>query len=160
LNEVPHLRFAAGSFESWLQLCPAFDDLCRRGFATESFSCLALERVFAGKPAGVLPEANTMEDLAFSDLPAPVCCTAGPLRDLLLDRLQSGTQSFKEALSHWMVPRHAAHFQETVEKGQIQLWIRLANGEDERRACQGLLASSCNSVGVHDLVAPRPTLTN
>jgi hypothetical protein len=53
-----------------------------------------------------------------------------------------------------MVPRHAAHFQEIVENGDIQLWIRLVNSEDERRACQGLLANSSKSVGVHDLVAP------
>jgi len=73
----------------------------------------------------------------------------------LLGELGSGARSLKEALSHWLVPRHAAHLQEIAERGKIQLWIRLTIAEDERHAYQSLLANSSNSVGVHDLV-PRP----
>jgi hypothetical protein len=57
-------------------------------------------------------------------------------------------------LPHWLVPRHAAHSQDAVEGGNIFIWIRVANADDERRACFSLLPNSSNSVGVHDLIVP------
>lgn len=160
MNEVPNLRYAVGSFESWLRLRSALDDLCLHGFAPASFSCLALQRVFESKPFGQLRDLDTAGELAFPEDREPVGCTAGPLRDCLLDRAQSGAQTLEEAFRHWMVPRHAAQLRETVQKAKIQLWIRLETIDDERRACKGLLANSSNSVGVHDLVATAaPTLT-
>jgi hypothetical protein len=57
------------------------------------------------------------------------------------------------ALNHPLIPRHAAHLQAAVEHGRILLWVQLFDNDDERRAYQSLLARSCNSVGVHDLIA-------
>ncbi len=155
LTELPYLRFAVGSFDAWLQLRDALEDLRRRGLALESFNCVALERVFAGKTT-IAPsqEPVRIEALAFPESREPVCCTSGALADCLFDRLRSGARSLKDALGHWLVPRHATHFHEAVEDGKILLWIRLADADDERRAYQSLLANSSNSVGVHDLVAP------
>ncbi len=49
LTEQPKLRFAVGTFDSWPQLREALRDLRVRGLVLDSFNCLALERVFAGK---------------------------------------------------------------------------------------------------------------
>ena len=153
LTEQPNLRLAVGSFDSQLQLRRGLDDLCRRGLSPDSFHSLALSRVFGGER--LLTHSRTpvsVAELIFPDNRQPFGCTTGILYDCLLDRLGSDARSLKDALSQWLVPRHAAHFQEIVNKGKIQLWIRLTSAEDERNACQSLLANSSNSVGVHDLV--------
>ena len=154
LTVQSNLRFAVGSFDFGLQLRGAVDDLCRRGLAPASFHYLALAQIFAGERLiGVSGPPVNIVALAFLENREPFGCTTGALHDCLLDELGSGARSLKEALSHWLVPRHAEHFQEIVERGKIQLWIRLTSAEDERSACQSLLANSSNSVGVHDLVA-------
>jgi len=153
LTEQPNLRFAVGSFDSQLQLGRSLDDLCRRGLSPDGFHYLALSRVFSGEK--LLTHSRTpasVAEVTFPENREPFGCTTGILHDCLLDRLGSDARSLKDALSHWLLPRHAAHFQEIVDKGKIQLWIRLTSAEDERNACQSLLANSSNSVGVHDLV--------
>jgi hypothetical protein len=35
------------------------------------------------------------------------------------------------------------------------LWVHIANTDDERHACQSLLALSSGTVGVHDFISPR-----
>ena len=157
--EYPDLRFAVGTFDSWTQLRNVLHDVRLRGLALDSFNCLALERIFAGKTI-VAPskERVSVQSLGFPGSREAICCTSGPLADCLAERLRSGALSLKDALGLWLVPRHAAHFQKAVEGGKILLWIRLTDADDERRAYQSLLAHSSNSVGVHDLVAlPPPT---
>lgn len=63
--------------------------------------------------------------------------------------------SLMDALALWLLPRDAAYFQDAVEAGDIQLWVRIVDANGERGACQSLLAFSSGSVGVHDLVSPR-----
>lgn len=153
LADPPNLRFAVGTFATWPQLRDALQDVRLGGLAFDRFNCLALERVFAGKTI-VAPSQQPVDvqKLAFPDNAEAIGCTSGPLADRLAERLRSGAPSLKEALGHWLVPRHAARFQEAVEDGKILLWIRLSDADDERRACQSLLANSSNSVGVHDLL--------
>ena len=91
--------------------------------------------------------------LAFPGNREPIGCTSGPLAHCLTERINASAVSLKEALGAWLVPRHAAHFQDVVEDGRILLWVRLISIEDERRAYRCLLRNSSNSVGVHDLVA-------
>jgi hypothetical protein len=155
LADWPNLRFAVGTFDSWQQLCDALYDLRFRGLVLDSFNCLAVRRVFAGGTI-IAPshEPVVIEELAFPDNGELLGCTSGPLADCLADRLGSGARSLKDALASWLLPRHAGHLQRAVEDGKILLWIRLVDAEDERRACQWLLATSSNSVGVHDLFAP------
>jgi hypothetical protein len=98
-------------------------------------------------------ERVTLQALVFSDSSELTVCTAGPLGDCLT-RLHSGARTLKEALGDWLIPRHAAHFENAVKAGKILLWIRVADADQERRAYQTLLASSSNSVGVHDLILP------
>jgi hypothetical protein len=114
-----------------------------------------LEHRFAGKTI-LAPdqEAVAVERLPFAQSSEAMACTLGPLADCLMERIGSGAQSLKEALGRWLVPRHAAYFQDAVRAGKILFWIRVAGADDERRANQSLLAHSSNSVGVHDLTLP------
>lgn len=49
LKELPHLRFAVGSFDAWPQLQGALDDLCQPEASLEGFHCLALKQIIVGK---------------------------------------------------------------------------------------------------------------
>jgi hypothetical protein len=155
LTEQPKLRFAVGTFETWPQVREALHDLRVRGVVLDCFNCLALKRAFSGKTI-VAPkqEPLSVQALPFPDSAELIACTAGPLADSLKARLDSGASNLKHALGLWLIPRHAAHFQDAVQAGRILLWIRVVDGDDERSACQSLLAHSLNSVGVHDLVLP------
>jgi hypothetical protein len=157
LADWPNLRFAVGTFDSWQQLRNALYDLRLRGLVLDSLNCLAARRVFAGKLIARSRELVVIEELAFPDNGELLGCTSGPLADCLADRLGSGARSLKDALASWLLPRHAGHFQRVVEDGKILLWIRLADGDDERQAYQCLFAHSSNAVGVHDLCAPHGT---
>jgi hypothetical protein len=159
--ELLHFRFAVGSFASWLQLCNAVEDLRGRGLSVGSFNCLALKHVLASESIPAIANARvSVQELAFSEIREAICCTPGPLAGCLTERQRSGARNLKEALGHWLVPRHAAHFQELVDKGMILLWVRLDDAGDERNAYQSLLANSSDSVGVHDLVTPGGTTSN
>ena len=157
LAEQPKLSFAVGTFDGWSQVREALREFRARGLVLNSFNCLALMRLFSGKT--IL--APDHELVAVRALPFPssselTACTSGPLADCLMERLASGAPSLSQALGLWLIPRHAAHFQDAVQAGRILLWIRVADADDERQAYQTLLAHSSNSVGVHDLVLPGP----
>ena len=151
------LRFAVGTFGSWTELHAALQDLRVRGVA-HGMNCLALHRVL-DLAAATMPSnmSAPIELLAFPENREPIACTSGPLAECLAERLRLGAISLKDALSHWLIPRHAAGFQSAVENGKILQWIRVTDADEERRACQSLLASSSSSVGVHDLTLPSGT---
>jgi hypothetical protein len=155
LTEQPKLRFAVGTFDSWQQVREALNDLRIRGLVLDSFNCLAQERMFAGSII-LAPDQRpvVVETLPFADSREQIAGTRGPLADCLMERLRSGAESLKRALGHWLIPRHAAHFQDAVDAGKILFWIRVTDADDERRAYHTLLAHSSGSVGVHDLVLP------
>jgi hypothetical protein len=158
---LPHFRFAVASFESWQQLRHALEDLRGRGLSPDSFNCLALKHVLTGQAVPTIADVRVrVEELVFSEIREPICCTPGPLASCLTERLRLGARNLKEALGHWLVPRHAAQFQEAVDKGMILLWIRLDDAGEERNAYQSLLTNSLHSVGVHDLVALGRTRSN
>jgi hypothetical protein len=92
-----------------------------------------------------------IREFPFPGNSGPIACTSGTLADCLDHAAQKGAASLGEALATWLLPRHADYFQERVEAGNIQLWVRIANADDERHACQSLLALSSGIVGVHDL---------
>jgi hypothetical protein len=147
-------RYAVGTFDTWPQLREAWQDATDRGLIPENFNFLAREQAFLGS---ALPtrdgRAVVVQVLPFLGS-APIVCTSGPLADSLTRRRQSGARSLKDALACWLIPRHARHFEDAVAANKILLWIRVVDADDERRACQWLLAHSSNSVGVHDLVLP------
>ena len=155
LSEQLKLRFAVGTFDSWSQVRDALRDLRVRGLVLDSFNCLALAHLFSGKTI-LAPdqESVAVQALPFSGRPAAIACTSGPLANRLMERLAAGASSLGEALGLWLIPRHAAHFENAVHAGRILLWIRVADADDERLAYQCLLEHSSNSVGVHDLIAP------
>jgi hypothetical protein len=76
------------------------------------------------------------------------------LANRLMQRVVAGASSLRDALEIWLIPRHAAHFDDAVQAGRILLWIRVADADGERLAYQSLLAHSSTSVGVHDLIVP------
>lgn len=155
MTEQPKLRFAVGAFDSWPQLREALRDLRVRGLVLDSFNCLALRSVFAGKAIVAWNQVPVaVQELPFPRSSGVIACTSGPLADCMKERVGSGAHSLEEALGRWLIPRHAAHFQDAVQAGKILFWIPLGDAADERRACQTLLAHSSNSVGVHDLVLP------
>ena len=145
LADLSQLRIAVGSFDTWPQLRCALGGLQLRGLAADSANCLALQRIFATSQ-----ENLSVDKLAFPNNRETVCCTSEPLANLLAGRLMLGAPSLKDALGHWLVPRHAAYFEKTVESGKILLWVRVRNEGEERHACKSLLATRSNSVGVHD----------
>jgi len=146
-------RYAVGTFDSWSPLRAALRDAGARGLVLDSFNCLALERLFAGKTIlAPSQEAVAVRVLPLADKTEAIACTAGPLADCLMDRLLSGSSSLRDALGHWLIPRHAMGLENAVRAGKILLWIRLADADDERRAYQSLLAHSSDLVGVHDFV--------
>ena len=155
LAEQSKLRFAVGTFDSWAQVREALRDGRKRGLVLDSFNCLALERLFAGKTI-VAPnqERVPIQLLPFPGNAEPIACTSGPLADHLMGRLRSGAGSLKDALGHWLIPRHAVTFEGVVQAGNILFWMQVANDDDERRAYHSLLAHSSSFVGVHDLVVP------
>jgi hypothetical protein len=147
------LRFAVGTFNSWMQLREALRDARDRGLDVDSFNYLALERMFAGGTiVGPSEKVLVIEALPFSNDTDLVACTSGPLADCLSERLRSRASSLIDALGHWLIPRHAAHFARAVRASKIALWIRIAGADDERHAYQCLLVNSSDVVGVHDLV--------
>ena len=155
MTDQPKLRFAVGTFDSWEQVRDALGDLRGRGLVLDSFNCVALERLFASKTI-MAPDHQPLgvEVLPFRESSKVIACTSGPLAAALMERIHSGAGSLKDALGHWLIPRHAAHFQEAAEAGKILFWIRVRDAHDERHAYRMLLAHSSNSVGVHDLVLP------
>jgi hypothetical protein len=155
LAEINKLRFAVGTFDSWPQVRQALRDARMRGLVLDSFNCLALERMFAGTTI-VAPnqERVPIQLLPFPGNAEPIACTSGALADCLTERLRSGAGNLNEALSHWLIPRHAARFESVVQDAKILFWMQVADSDDERRAYQCLLTHSSNSVGVHDLITP------
>jgi hypothetical protein len=143
-------------FDDWPQLRAALRDARVRGLVLESFNCLALQRLFAGKTIlAPSQKAVPVRVLPFRARAETIACTSGPLADRLMDRIPSGATSLKDALGHWLIPRHATQLEDAVHAGKILLWITLADADDERRAYQTLLAHSSGVVGVHDLVLPK-----
>ena len=145
------LRFAVGRFDVWAQLEAGMQDARARGLLGDTFSCLALQRLFIGNTIKVLQRVLT---LRFPDNAEAIACTESALADCLSDSLQSGARSLKGSLAEWDISRHASALEGAVLAGQILLWIKLTDAEDERRAYQTLLAHSSNLVDVHDLRPP------
>jgi hypothetical protein len=137
------LRIAVGKFDDWRQLQDALRDASNRGFLLDSLNCLALERVFAGKAATALnTKVDGIHPILFPDGSGQIACTEGPLADCLRERLQFGARTLKEALAHWLIPRHAADLEDTVFAGKILLWISLVDAEDERQGTMVLVYSA------------------
>jgi hypothetical protein len=149
----PTSRFAVATFDSWSGVHTTVQDLGAGGCKPGDLNCLGLHRVLA-RGGGLTPAAPWLGlcELPFQNSPELIGCTLGPVADRLAWRLALGAPTLRSALAHWLIPRHAAHLQGAVDNGRIILWVQLFDNDDERRAYQSLLARSCNSVGVHDLI--------
>lgn len=154
----PTSRFAVATFDTWSGIHTTLQDLSSGGSKLSDLNCLGLHRVLAHSD-GLSAAAPSfgLRELPFQKSAELISCTSGPVADRLAWRLTLGATTLQSALAHWLIPRHAAHLQAAVEGGRIILWVQLFDNDDERRAYQSLLARSCNSVGVHDLLAGEAT---
>ena len=122
LTEYPDLRFAVGTFDSWTQLrnvlarCSA----SRRWPSTAS-TALPLNISLRGKNdrRAVPMSASSVQSLAFpGNRQRNLLHFWSTGRLALRSRLRSGAPSLRDALGHWLVPRHAAHFQKADRSRQ------------------------------------------
>jgi hypothetical protein len=140
------LRFAVAAFDTWADAHKVAQELCSGSNPLSGISYLGLRDVLSED------RAQPLSDLAFPGNAAPVVCSTGPVAERLAARLDAGMPSLQAALAAWLIPRHAAQLQRTVDNGKIVLWVQLADHADEQRAYRTLMAANCTSVGVHDLV--------
>jgi hypothetical protein len=149
----PTSRFAVATFDIWSRVNTTLQDLSSSGSKLGDLNCLGLHRVLAQRGQLTSPSPSIgLRELPFQENPELISCTSGPVAERLAWRLALGAPTLQGALSHWLIPRHAAQLQAAVEDGRIVLWVQLFDNDDERRAYQSLLARSCNAVGVHDLL--------
>jgi hypothetical protein len=151
VNERATLRFAMGVFDAWPEVDGTVRELIGGGMSQSAFSVLGLCRVLAlalSGDGGRMP----LRELPFPANREVIGTTIGPLADRLAARLAAKADTPAAALGHWLIPRHAVQLQDAVVAGKIILLVQLFDNDDERRACQSLLARSSNSVGVHDIV--------
>jgi hypothetical protein len=139
-------RFAVGGFHNWSGAQKTVGELRDGSKPLEDISYLGLRMALEGLPAVALT------DLTFPRNTARLACSAGPIADRLAARALAGAPTLQAALCTWLIPRHADQIQQTVDKGQIVVWVRLDDADDERRAYRALLAAGCGWVGVHDLI--------
>ena len=132
LTTTSKQRYAVGTFDGWSQLRAALRDARARHLVLNSFNCLALERLFAGKTIlAPSQEAVAVRVLPFSDGVETIACTSGPLADCLMDRLRSGATSLKDALGHWLIPRHATQLENAVRAGNRVIQVEPAVAEPQ-----------------------------
>ena len=141
----PPLRFAVAAFKSWDAARRVSRELTPDQNSSGKVSYLGLHEVLE-------TGAADLRKLPFPANTALVACSKGLVAERLATRLSSGAGSLQGALVTWLIPRHAAEIERTVEDGDVVVWVQLQDHEDERRAYRTLLAAGCNSVGVHDLV--------
>jgi hypothetical protein len=139
-------RFAVAAFDTWVDAYKVARELCSGSNPLSGVSYMGLQGVLSGAPV------HPLSTLPFPGNAAPIVCSTGPIAERLTARLDAGTPSLQAALVAWLIPRHAAQLQRTVDSGKIVLWVQLADHADEQRAYRTLKAAGCTSVGVHDLV--------
>ena len=76
----------------------------------------------------------------------------GMIQDLSDRKHVEESKNLKDALSKWLIPKHAIYLERTLGEGNILFWLEVADPDEERSACQSLLATSSGLVGVHDFV--------
>jgi len=140
------LRFAVGSFDTWADAQKAVEALKSGSKPLSQISYLGLYDILMGG------QAEALCDLPFPGNATRIACSAGPIAERLSARLNVGAPSLQAAIAAWLIPRHAAQLQRTVEKGKIVAWVKLTDHDDERLAYRALLAAGGDAVGVHDFV--------
>ena len=142
------LRFAVGAFDTWADAQKAAQELSSDQKPMSQISYLGLRDVLIRGPA------QSLRELPFPGNAAQIACSGGPIAERLSARLAVGAPSLQIAIAAWLIPRHAAQLQRSVEKGKIVVWVEITDPDDERRAYRALLGAGSDSVGVHDLVGP------
>lgn len=150
-RQIP--RFAVGVFDSWYVVHEAARDLSNGFTVPHNMSCLGLERILVHwSDAEHAFDTSCMIEMPFPGELETIFCTAGPVAERIKKSANAGVPTLEAALNHWLIARHAAQLSEAVHGGKIIDFVQLSNDDDERRAYRCLLARSCHSVGVHDLI--------
>ena len=82
----------------------------------------------------------------------PVLVSAGSLANFFSKSQHEKPKAVGSLLERWLLFRHAVCLQEELDAGGCLLWVRVRDGEEERRACGILLRHSERPVQVHDLI--------
>ncbi len=154
-------RYVLASFREWQPLVMAVTVLSQLPNLDSQIGVLALLRSFSDPAflsakssldASVRHRIDKMSHLNFQVEPSALSCSEGALAHQLARRIEQGCASFSEALSVWMTSKQASRLAQDVGQGQILLWVRLLSPEQERQACEVLLAAGPLRVEVHDLL--------
>lgn len=149
-------RQAVATLLDGAQFGRALSALAEAGIGSKSISLLAGE---AGMPQlherrtkRLLENLGQIESIEAS---GATLLAAGPLAGLLSERLQGESGTVGSLLERWLTKRHADYLQEHMDAGEILLWVRVNDGEEESRVCRTLLRHSAGQVQVHDIVIKR-----
>ena len=143
-------RMAIGSFQAWDVALRVFVELMQTGLVRDRIFFLALLSIFLTRSEDGIPVPDFVE-LPTSELGDPVSCSAGPVAAKLAARTNGGGATLEQSLGCCLLPRQAERIASYVRQRKIVMGILFSKGEDERRACLTLLASSATPVEIHDL---------
>jgi hypothetical protein len=117
-----------------------------------SFSPSALEVNKSGSDPRVWKAVASKVELPFGSGSEALGCSDGMLAQLLRFRIEEGCTGFGDALSPWMLDKHAKRLEDDVRQGRLLLWTKLPTAEQERQVCEALLKARFLRLEVHDLV--------
>jgi hypothetical protein len=114
------------------------------------------DAVEAGHGGNVGPFPMQFIEIGVAGTAGPLLASSGEWAELLLQWARAQDPSFRCLLEHRLDKAHARFLQRQLETGAVTLWIRVRDGEEERRACRSLLRNSSDRVQVHDIDASLP----
>ena len=153
----PNLRFVVGSLTNFEQAEDALDDLLKHSLPKDAISILARQDLLShdARAFGVLDRdaASPSEGDLLTSRGKKILCLGRSLNCALQDRAGHGSKSLKDALQHWLLPRHAGSLSEIVDRGWILIWAEVHTPEEEHAASLSLLRNSRGTVEAHDFIA-------
>ncbi|MGF1641733.1 MAG: hypothetical protein ACFCUO_12355 [Rhodospirillales bacterium] len=177
------IREAVGVFRDWNALQAAVDELQVSGFDRSEISLLAGSRTVEEKLGHVYAKVGELEDdpkaaraayigrdslveartgiiggLAYVGAVAAVgaiVASGGTLAAAIIGAVAAGGGGglIGTIAAKWLGRERAKDMQAQLDKGGLLLWIRIRDGEHERRAVDILTRHAADDVHVHDLPA-------
>jgi hypothetical protein len=160
LVEPKQARFAVGDFATWHAARETLRGLHSLGVPRNAVSVLGLRRHFQDQAGSQDAPPLHLLELACGQSPDVVCCTSGMLAERLSDAFAKGAATLGDAFSRWLPLPTAQRIQRSISEGVLLVWVQVLDGNDERRACTGLLALCASGVEVHDLLPLRASTGN
>lgn len=107
-------------------------------------------------------DAQSLEQLELIEVGAdradsPVLLSQGRLSQSVLEAGGGPGVRLQPLLRRWLSARSGTFLMERIDDGELLLWVRVSDGEQEARTCRTFLAHSRHQVQVHDLPVPGRT---